>query len=81
MARKDNAPGFFDENGSWELIKRLILENFKDSWPRYAMALFFMVLVAGATALSAWIMRDVVESLFIERDLDKIKLVLSLIHI
>ena len=75
MARKNNAPGFFDENGSWELIKRLILENFNDSWPRYAMAIFFMVLVAGATALSAWIMSDVVESLFIERDLDRIKLV------
>lgn len=81
MARKDSAPGFFDENGSWHLIKRLIRENFKDNWMRYAMALFFMVLVAGATALSAWIMRDVVESLFIERDFNKVIFVACLIMV
>lgn len=67
--------GFFSEGGSWPLIRRLLLENFPIFAGRYALALMFMVLVAATTALSAWIMKDIVESLFIKQDFEKIVMV------
>lgn len=66
------ASGFWGADGAFPLIRRLVLENFSRYAARYALAMVFMVLVAASTALSAWIMRDVVESLFISRDFEKI---------
>lgn len=50
------------------LIKRLVRERWREYAPRYAVAFAFMALVAGTTALSAWIMKDVVNRIFVERD-------------
>ncbi|MEP6355963.1 MAG: ABC transporter ATP-binding protein [Hyphomicrobiales bacterium] len=66
---------FFQDVSSLQLVRRLIMENFNTYAKRYAAALFFMVIVAGMTALSAWIMRDIIESLFIDKDFNKIKIV------
>ncbi len=54
------------------LLSRLFLENGLQHWKKYAIAFFFMFLVAATTSLSAWIMRDVINEIFIERDQDKI---------
>lgn len=69
------AAHFFEDVSSLRLVRRLIMENFNTYAKRYAAALFFMVIVAGTTALSAWIMRDIIESLFVDKDFDKIKIV------
>lgn len=57
-----------DPDGSVPLIKRLVLENAGQYAPRYALAFVFMALVAGSTAASAWIMKDVINEVFINRN-------------
>ncbi|MEM8839361.1 MAG: ABC transporter ATP-binding protein [Pseudomonadota bacterium] len=59
------------EVGNLPLVKRLFRENFADFAPRYVIAIVFMVISAAATALTAWIMKDIVESLFMEGDFDR----------
>ncbi|MFY0613139.1 MAG: hypothetical protein JXQ99_16530, partial [Hyphomicrobiaceae bacterium] len=50
------------------VITRLVRENWRTYWPRYALAFVFMAIVAGTTALSAWIMKDVINRIFVDRD-------------
>ncbi|MEL6216921.1 MAG: ABC transporter ATP-binding protein [Pseudomonadota bacterium] len=50
------------------LLWRLTCENGLQHWPRYAVAFVFMAIVAGTTALSAWLMRDLINDIFIDRD-------------
>jgi ATP-binding cassette subfamily B protein len=59
----------FDPHGPWPLIGRLFREAGKKHTGGYIIATIFMVLVAGTTALSAWILRDVVDQVFVDRDL------------
>ena len=56
--------------GSMSLIKRLIRDVGWRHWPSYAGAFACMALVAGATALSAWLMKDIVNQIFIGQKLD-----------
>ena len=56
---------------SWDdllILKRLIAENFRIYAWQYAIALGLMFLVAGATGFSAWIMRDLINDVFIARN-------------
>lgn len=57
-----------DPDGSFQLIRRLFLENARAYLRRYVIAFIFMGLVAGSTAASAWIMKDVINQVFINRD-------------
>ena len=50
------------------VLQRLVSENLRVFLPRYAVAIFCMALVAGATGFSAWIMRDLINKVFIDRD-------------
>jgi len=50
------------------VLKRLVAENMRIFLPRYAIAIFCMALVAAATGFSAWIMRDLINKVFIDRD-------------
>ncbi len=50
------------------VLKRLVAENMRVFLPRYAIAIFCMALVAAATGFSAWIMRDLINKVFIDRD-------------
>jgi subfamily B ATP-binding cassette protein MsbA len=58
-----------------ELVRRLIREYVRPYLGWLALALFFMVLVAGTTALSAWLMEPVVNEVFVARQLDALWLV------
>ncbi|MFM2007860.1 MAG: hypothetical protein RLZZ09_3515 [Pseudomonadota bacterium] len=49
------------------LIRRLALDLGRSHWRRYFAAFICMALVAGATALSAWLVKDVVNVVFIEK--------------
>jgi ATP-binding cassette subfamily B protein len=53
-----------------KLIFRLIRENGRKYAPRYAVAFVFMFIVAGTTALSAWLMKDVVNLIFVDKQSD-----------
>jgi ATP-binding cassette subfamily B protein len=66
---------FADQNSSRYLIHRLLSENFRTYARKYALAFVFMGLVAASTALSAWIMRDVVNEIFVDRDFSKVWLI------
>jgi len=57
-----------DPEGTVPLIRRLFGENLRTYVPQYGLAFVFMALVAATTAASAWIMRDVVNEVFVNRD-------------
>ena len=59
---------FFRTSDNAQLIKRLLSENFGKHSRNYAIAIAAMLVVASATALSAWIMRDVVNELVVTKD-------------
>lgn len=54
--------------GDFAILRRLVLENFSIFWKRYILAFFLMALVAAATGSSAWLMRDLINRVFIARD-------------
>ena len=54
-------------NSPWEVVARLFQEGWRKYLPGYAIATFFMVFVAGTSALTAWIIGDVVDQVFIDR--------------
>ncbi len=49
------------------LIMRLVSERWRQYAPLYAVAFIFMFVVSGTTALSAWLMKDVVNLIFVDR--------------
>jgi ATP-binding cassette, subfamily B, bacterial MsbA len=51
-----------------ELLGRILRENGRAYLPRYAVAFVFMGLFAGCTALSAWMMKDVINQIFVNSD-------------
>ena len=51
-----------------QTLKRLLSESLRAYAPRYALAFVFMAIVAACTALSAWIMRDLINGVFQNRD-------------
>ncbi|WP_285670595.1 ABC transporter ATP-binding protein [Paralimibaculum aggregatum] len=54
------------------VLTRLFLENGLQHWKGYGVALAFMSVVAGMTGLSAWIMQDVINDIFIDRKPDMV---------
>ncbi len=66
------------------VLRRLLGEHGRTYAPRYAVAFAFMGLVAACTSLSAWMMKDVVNKIFVDQDrasLFWIPLVISAIFI
>jgi len=59
---------FEDPDGTVQTVKRLLSENIRAYIPRYALAFVFMGIVAATTAASAWIMKDIINEVFINRD-------------
>lgn len=57
-----------DPNGTVQLIRRLFSENFRAYIPQYLLAFIFMAMIAATTAASAWIMRDVVNQVFVDKN-------------
>jgi subfamily B ATP-binding cassette protein MsbA len=56
------------EDATWPIIRRLFREHARAYAPRYALAFVFMALVAGSTALTAWLFRDVINDVFVKQD-------------
>src|SRR3954447_12460637 len=53
--------------GTYALLRRLLREYGRGYLPSYGAAFFFMALVAASTSLTAWIMRDVINQIFVEK--------------
>ncbi len=66
---------FSDPNSSRYLIYRLMSENFHIYARRYVLAFVLMAVVAGTTALSAWIMKDIVNGIFVSKDFNQVWLI------
>lgn len=62
--------GSFLSQNDKKLLVRLFKENFKKHVGWYSMAIAAMVVVAATTSLSAWIMRDIVNSVYLKRGFD-----------
>ena len=66
---RDAEPGWpHGQAGSLALLRRIFRENARQHVTGYALAFLCMGLVAGATAASAWIMKDVINGIFIARN-------------
>jgi ATP-binding cassette, subfamily B, bacterial MsbA len=50
------------------LLTRIVRENGRVYLPRYLLAFLFMAMVAACTSLSAWIMGDVINRIFVAND-------------
>lgn len=66
---------FSDQSNSRYLIYRLLSENFHIYYKRYALAFTLMAIVAATTALSAWIMKDIVNGIFVSKDFNQVWLI------
>ena len=54
------------DSGSWPLIQRLVRDQGRQHLRGYLIALALMGVVAAMTALAAWLMRDVINRIFVE---------------
>ena len=52
-----------------ELVKRLFRDQGKKHWAGYALAIGMTFIIAWTTSMSAWIMRDVINHIFVDRSL------------
>src|SRR5262245_44334569 len=59
---------FIAQRPTLALLARMVRENGRAYAPRYAVAFLFMFIFAGATSLSAWMMRDVINHVFVDRN-------------
>ncbi|OLP46925.1 ABC transporter ATP-binding protein [Rhizobium oryziradicis] len=59
-------------NANKTLLVRLLSENFKSQAPWYGIAIVAMIVVAAMTSASAWIMRDIVNSSVVSKDINRV---------
>lgn len=59
-----------DPDGTTALITRILRSNFKEHWKGYTVSFVLLFIIAGMTSLSAWIMSDVVNQIFVERNVE-----------
>ena len=65
----------YEHLSSRTLMKRLLKQYVRPYWGWIALAIFFMMLVAAATAVSAWLMKPVIDDVFIAKDRDMLKII------
>ena len=61
-----------EEDGIWRIIGRLFADAGRKYMRGYILATVFMIFVAATTALSAWIMKDVVNQVFVDRNMGEL---------
>ncbi|MEO0819326.1 MAG: ABC transporter ATP-binding protein [Pseudomonadota bacterium] len=68
--RKDDGPAEQGLADRRHLLVRLFRENAVQHWRGYAVALTLMAVIAAMTGLTAWIMKDVINEIFVNRNAD-----------
>jgi ATP-binding cassette, subfamily B, bacterial MsbA len=61
-----------DKYSTYVLLRRLLVDEAFDHWPRYAAAFALMVVVAGATALSAYLLGTMINAAYVDRNYHEI---------
>ena len=67
-----------DPNSVRSLVRRLLFEQAFGQWKRYAVAFALMAVAAGATALSAYLIGNVINAAYVDKNLPGI-VVLALV--
>lgn len=67
-----------DRNSAPALIRRLLTEQAFGQWKRYALAFSMMAVAASMTALGAYLIGDVINAAYVDRNLTAI-IVLALV--
>ena len=67
-----------DRDGAPALIHRLLTEQAFGQWRRYAVAFALMAVAAGATALGAYLIGNVINAAYVDKNLPGI-IVLALV--
>ncbi|MBT4220491.1 MAG: ABC transporter permease, partial [Rhodospirillaceae bacterium] len=62
--------GEYRHQSTYVLMKRLLSESVRPYAGTIALAVFFMVIVAAATAASAWLMEPIIDEVFVAKDRD-----------
>ena len=62
-------------NINGKMVIRLLRENFRLQLPNYGIAIIAMVVIAATTSLTAWIMRDIIDSMIGSDDKSQVFLV------
>lgn len=57
-----------EPGSTFAVLRRLLTERARDYAWQYGVAFAFMGIVAASTALSAWMMKDVINRIFVERN-------------
>ena len=57
----------FARDGSLHLIGRLLRETGREFAPKYAWAIALSFVIAGTTALNAWLIKDIINKVFFDR--------------
>ncbi len=60
---------FADQHGTPALVRRLLVEQAAGQWRRYALAFALMGVAAGATALGAYLIGDVINLAYVDKNL------------
>lgn len=66
---------FFRSSANQRLVGRLLRESFREHAASYGIAILAMLIMAGTTAASAWIMRDIANEFSGTKDIEKINLI------
>lgn len=53
---------------NFELIRQLLTDFGKYFWKKYVLAFLFMALIAATTATTAWLIKDVVDKVFVSKN-------------
>jgi ATP-binding cassette, subfamily B, bacterial MsbA len=57
-----------DKYATYPLLRRVLIDEALGHWPRYAAALVLMTVVAGTTALSAYILGTMINAAYVDRN-------------
>ncbi len=71
----------FANDGSFALIRRLLGETGREFASRYAAVLALGIVIAVSTAFNAWIIKDVVNKIFVDRRTDMLYLLTAVVVI
>ena len=63
-----NATRRREPGAGWSVLLRLVRERWRNYAGHYAVGLLLIAVGSAATALTAWIMKDVVDEIFVKRD-------------
>ena len=73
--KKNNFLKNFRNSEQYQIVKRVFRDNFAEYRNRYILAIILMVIASAATGASAWMMREVINSILKADDYDGILLV------